>query len=187
MSSISGIGGWSTDILQSLQQSWQVNASDSTQELQKSSSSDEQNPLWNDVTETATAAGLTTEEVDELQTAIKDAIATAMESVDESEGPDAAHEAVDSAILETLQSYGLDTTDIESRMEEAKSRMQNQQAGGAPPNGGPPPGGPPPEGAGGAQGGQSSGSTLMSLLESSEDDSTASLLSSLFPLVDEEA
>ena len=169
MSAVSGAGGLSTELLQSLLQAQKQNETDSTRQTPPA---DEMGPqqLWTEIEESAETAGLTTEEVDELKSTLRDAIASAMNEVDSSEGPEAAREAIDGAILTTLQERGIDTTDIEARMEEAKSKMQS---------------GPPPDAtaSGDSAGG---GSTLLSLINSEEDEA-CSLISSLFPLVDEEA
>lgn len=126
--------------------------------------------LWEDVESSAIDAGLTDEEVDELKVNLKEAIADALESVDRSAGAEAGHEAIDGAILSTLQEYGIDTTELETRMQEAHSHAR---AGGPPPN------------RGGAQGG---GGSLASVTSATgEQDQASTLLSMLFPLVDEEA
>jgi len=190
MSSISGVGGLNAETLQSLLQAQKQNEANGAG---RPPPAGEAGPpqLWAEIEESAETAGLTAEQVDELKSSLKEAISTAMESVDRSEGPKAAHEAIDSAILSTLQGYGIDTTDIESRMEEAKSRMQSHgPPQGAPPSGGPPSGGPPAGGppAGGAEPGNTTdvGSSLLALIGAEQDD-VSSFLSALFPLVDEEA
>ena len=180
MSAVSGVGGLSTELLQSLLQAQKQNETDSTRQTPPA---DEMGPqqLWTEIEESAETAGLTTEEVDELKSTLRDAIASAMNEMDSSEGPEAAREAIDGAILTTLQERDIDTTNIEARMEEAKSKMP-----GGPPLGGPPPSGSPRSDATASGDSAGGGSTLLSLVNSEEDEAY-SLISSLFPLVDEEA
>ena len=171
MSSVSGIGGTSLETLQSLRQMMEQDAASGVNRAGQSPPNGDTPPLWEDIEESASTAGLSDEEIDSLRADLKEAIATAMESAGQTEDPQAAHEAIDDAILTTLQEYGVDTSEVESRMEEAKAHMQ----------GGPPPG-PPPDGAGAA------GSTsALSSLTANADSELSSLLSAIFPLVDEEA
>ena len=174
MSTMSGIGGLSNDALTSLQQMIGQNSSVSgTSKPQAPPEPGEPPPeLWSEVEESAEAAGLTEEEVESLQTELKDAIASAMENVDSSEGPEAGMEAIDNAILTTLQDHGIDTSDVESRMEEMKSKVQSMG---------------PPDMSSGTGGTQNASLVLQSLTGTTSSDDLSSLLSSLFPLVDEEA
>ena len=187
MTSIAGVGNLGSDPLQFMRQTTgqgqAVQGGRPPQNAQGTNGIPE--PLWEQVEDTAETAGLSSDEMDTLRSDLKAAIASALEQVDPSGGMDAGREAIDSAILNTLQEYGIDTEEIEGRMADMQTRMQ---AMGPPPGGAPPQGGPPPQGGGGPQGGGAGGgsSALLSSL-SSEQDETTSLLSSLFPLIDEEA
>ena len=178
--SVSGVGGLGAEALQSLLQTQKQNEAEGTRPAPPSGEMGPQQ-LWTDIEESAETAGLNTEEVAELKSSLRDATSSAIGSVDGTQDPEAAREAIDGAILSTLQAYGVDTTEVEGRMEEAKNRMQN----------GPPPGGPPPPDSASEDESESSdtseiGSSLLSTLGIGQDDAS-SLLSTLFPLVDEEA
>ena len=131
-------------------------------------------PLWEDVESSAESAGMTEEEIEDLRDELKTAISDAMENIDASQSSN-GREAIDEAILSTLESHGLDTDAIREKMSEAANR----------------PPGPPPQGQGYGQQssqGQSIGDLLSSLTNSSSStDEASQLLSLLSPLVDEQA
>ncbi|MBN2559380.1 MAG: hypothetical protein JXQ75_00415 [Phycisphaerae bacterium] len=175
MSSISGIGSTGAESLQYLwQMAQQEMAVGTTRAPQAPPQGGEGPPqLWEDVEESAQTAGLTEEQIDALKTDLKEAISSAMEAARQSDDREAGHKAIDNAILTTLQEYGVDTTEIESRMTEAKNRMQNM---------------PPPQQDSSGAGIRFDSELLASLAGSTSEESNAStLLSMLFPLVDDEA
>lgn len=176
MLSITGVQSQTTDPLQWIRQ---LSGQSSTTETNRPQGpppggGDVPEPLWEDIEASAETAGLSEEDLSALKEELKSAISTAMESVDPSSGPESGHEAIDSAILSTLKENGIDTTDIETHMAEAKERMANM----------------PPPGSEEDSDTQSFDSALLALLSdttSSSQFSASSLLSSFLPLVDETA
>ncbi len=171
--SVSGIGGLGVDMLQArLQLDGQKEVNGGPRPPGGGHMGPPQ--LWTDIQDSAATAGLNAEEIDGLKSGIKDAISTALESVDRSEGPEAARSAVDSAILGVLQDNGIDTAEIESRMEAAHAKMQGMRSSAQQP--------------GGFLSGNSvagdGASTLLSLVGSEQDPASAAL-ASIFPFVDE--
>ncbi len=172
MSNVTGIGGFSGDPLQYMRQMQERDPAmrgDRAAGMQPGQSERGQQ-LWAKVTETAESSGLNSEQIDALRSDLKSAISSAMESVDRSAGPQAGQSAIQDAILGTLQEHGVDTQDLESRMNEAKDQMQGMMASG-----------------GGPMGSQPQGMGGMFSSFADGQDPTSSLLASLFPLVDEEA
>lgn len=171
MSSISGLSGIGTESLQSL---WQTIRESETEQTGRAGQAppaggptDDENPMWADIEESAETSGLTDEQIESLKADLKDAISNAVSQSDSTTDGASAHEAVDNAILSTLQEYGVDTSEIESHMAEAGQQMQGGR-----------PMGPPP----GAEGGQPSDQS-----STTSGVDTSALLASLFPLIDEEA
>jgi hypothetical protein len=139
MSSIERISGSSSglSLLQQLLARQQATASSTTSLLgsgstTKSNSDDFETKLLN----AAVAAGLSTDEVDSVQSEIEDAIAAAKQNSGSSTDQGAT---VRSAIDGVLQKHGVN---LEKFRTEMQSSMGGPGGAGGPPPGGPPPGGP---------------------------------------------
>lgn len=175
MSSLSGIGGMGGDPLQFLRE---VRGQDPAARPQGAPQvpppGGEPPPsLWEDIEKSAETAGLSAEGVESLRTDLKEAIAVALQAVDRSAGPEAGRETIDTAILSTLEEYGIDTEELQTRMAESRNRIQNMPPPGQPPHGGVPP--------------NHDGAPSSLAVSASGDDAASALLSTVFPLLDETA
>jgi hypothetical protein len=130
------------------------------------------NRIWSMLESRAAALGMDTEALSVLQSDVKDAVLSALESQSTGSSPEEGRQAVQDAILSTLAEHGIDT-------EKVQEDMAAHQ--GPPPGAGGPPGGSMPpqnEGASSDTTAETTGSTSVDLLQ---------WLTELFPLVDEEA
>lgn len=177
MSTISGIGGSNSELIQMLQQLFRQQTQETNTSTAPPGEPDESRraAFDADLEEALTAAGLEADQMDEVKSEIQAAISSVMSNQDDSTD---RHEAVKQAIDETLAKYDVDTEAFHETME------ANRPPGG--------PGG--PMGGGGMMGNydasgqyQQDGTLLSYLTENSDSSSLSQLLASLLPLVDETA
>jgi hypothetical protein len=182
MSTIGSIGGQDSSQLEMLRQmlSQRTRAQAPPQALDSTTGAER---AWALLESRASELGLDTEQLADLQDEVKNAVMAALDDTDLS-NPEAGREAVQGAILATLESNGMDTSALKADM----TAHQNMRPNGPPP-GGPPPGGARPAGAGSPSDGSETERT-------DEEDSTSSStvnlqilkqLAELFPLLDEQA
>ncbi|MGD8452527.1 MAG: hypothetical protein PVJ57_11970 [Phycisphaerae bacterium] len=144
--------------------------------------------MWSRLEAAASELGMDTDTLQALQDDLRGAVSTAMESVDDSATPEERRQAVEEAVLTTLEENGIDAAALKEQFQ-AMAGGQGQRPDGPPPGGappdGPPPGGAPPDGA--PPEGMASDQAQASESSSTSESDLLTALLSLFPLVDEQA